>query len=216
MTEAVKTYVDAVVLAGGASRRLGRPKQLADVGGKPVIVHVVESIVESRACERIAVMLPPDPDVAQGIRQALAGRRVTFTENGEAGSPMLHSVKLGIAALPTPLQGILIALGDQPLVLPETIAAICRRSRRDGVTIPKFEGRSGHPVVIGTLILGDVLAIPAASSLKDFIDSRRSLIRSISVIDNGTVMDVDTPEDLEAVREAYRQRSELRWADGRT
>ncbi|MDE2125496.1 MAG: nucleotidyltransferase family protein [Armatimonadetes bacterium] len=214
MTERSRTDVDAVVLAAGASRRLGRPKQLEDIGGKAVIAHVVDNIVESGACRRIAVVLPPDPELALTIRKALAGRKLTFTENGCAESPMLHSIKLGIAALPTPLYGIMVALGDQPLVLPATILALCRRPRRDGVVIPRLNGRSGHPIVIGTFILHDVLAIPAASSLKEFIDSRRSLVRYISVPDIGTVMDVDTQRDLDAVRDVYRVRMELRWADG--
>ncbi len=112
-----------VVLAAGASRRLGRPKQLLDWHGKPLIAHAVATALAARSGPVVVVIGHEAP----AMRAALADLDVRIVENPDWAQGMSTSLRAGLAAVERewPLTGAVVLMtADQPLVEPRTIRAL--------------------------------------------------------------------------------------------
>src|SRR6266542_584917 len=111
----------AIVLAAGASRRMGTFKPLLPFGGRPIIRRVVHDVRVALPEARVLVVTGHQ---AALVREALVNEHVTFVHNAhhEPGE-MFSSVKAGIEALPTECKAFLLVLGDQPMVRHATVRA---------------------------------------------------------------------------------------------
>ena len=181
----------AVVLAAGASRRFGSPKQLATLGGVTMLERVVEAARGSRLAP-IVVVLPPDLD-------APAGTVAIVNRHPEHG--LARSLQLGFAAVPAHALAAVVLLGDQPTVTPAEIdALLSHRDAERPVVATRAEGRIGPPLLLrraGFSLVGEARGdsglapvLARHGDLVAYVDSRAHL------------PDVDSPPDLEALREA--------------
>jgi molybdenum cofactor cytidylyltransferase len=183
-----------LVLAAGAGTRFGSSaKQLADFHGRPLLEWAVRAQCAVPELERVVVVVGARSDqVLAGVR---FGRAQTIVcEEWETGQAA--SLRRGAAALRDATK-VIVTLGDAPLVTPEVIGRFAREPPR---TRALYDGRPGHPVVLGP----DEIA--ALTSL-DGDEGARGLLRGGSVIEVGHLCsgrDVDTPEDLEEVRDEAR------------
>lgn len=128
------------------SSRLGRPKQLLDLDGKPLLQHVLDT--SSAALEEVVVVLGHE---ARRIAEALSlapNAKVVLNEDYARGQST--SVKAGLAALGDDVEAAAILLGDQPRVSPEVIEAVVRAWRESGAAVlrPRFGEVPGHPVIV--------------------------------------------------------------------
>ena len=164
--------VHGVVLAAGEGSRFGAPKQLALLDGRPLVEHVVETM--RAACERVVVVLGAHADeVAAGAR---LGETVVCDDWAEGP---YASMRCGLAALGDAPDAVVIALGDQPGLDAERIAAVLAC---DGpVARARDGGAPSHPIVVR----GPLPPHPA--------------IRAAPGPELGPLPDVDTREDLEAL-----------------
>jgi molybdenum cofactor cytidylyltransferase len=187
-----------VVLAAGASRRMGRAnKLLADLDGEPLISHAVDAALASRAANVIVVT----GYQAARVRAALAGRDVGFAHNRYFARGLSSSLRRGLRALDPAIDGALICLGDMPRIsaadLDTLIAAFARADRP--ICVPVRGRRRGNPVLwparhfpVLRALQGDVGARPL---LRRYA---REVVR-VAMPDAGVTYDVDTPADLSRV-----------------
>ncbi|HEY5428051.1 MAG TPA: nucleotidyltransferase family protein [Solirubrobacteraceae bacterium] len=183
-----------LVLAAGSGTRFGSsPKQLAALGGRPLLEWSVDAQCAVPQLERVLVVLGAHADeVRAGVR---FGRAETVVcEDWESGQAA--SLRRGLAQLAGAAK-VIVTLGDAPLVTPDVIGRFAAQPPR---TRALYDGRPGHPVVLGP----DEIA--ALTSL-DGDRGARALLRGGPVIEVGHLCsgrDVDTPEDLEEVRDEAR------------
>jgi len=175
--------VSAVVLAAGASTRMGRPKQLLPWGGVPMVRHVAQTFAKSAACEVIVVVGCRADAVVRAVlgdehgvhrqrhgreRQGDQGRaapiRVVVNAAWEDG--MATSVSCGVGAARADADAFLIALSDHPAVgvdvINTLIAAFAQRSpaeRVRAVIAPVHDGRRGHPVLLSAGLRDELEAL---------------------------------------------------------
>lgn len=185
--------VVALVLAAGAGTRMGRPKQLLPVGGRPMLQHAVDAaaaaglggpvVVLGHAAEEVAaaLVLPPEARVVVNPRHA----------EGQA-----TSLAAGLAALPGGAEAALVLLGDQPEVRPDAIRAVVAGRRPGGPPMLRaaYRGRPGHPVLLERILW------PAAGALRGDGGGRVLAARdpgALRLVEVGgdPPEDVDTPED---------------------
>src|SRR5690349_9699427 len=118
-----KCRIAAVILAAGLSRRMGQPKALMLLGGKPLIAHLIDAFRSSGEVDPIVVVTG---HAAGQIQEILSPFHVHAVHNeAYASGEMLSSVKRGVSAvleISPPVDGFFIALADQPRVLPPTIS----------------------------------------------------------------------------------------------
>lgn len=131
MTPSKNSPVGAVVLAAGKSTRMGEPKQLLPLDGKPLLEHTLQNLRASRVSEIVLVL----GFAADAIRRQIALPEVKVVENKDYEQGMGSSLRVGLSALDEQTGAALIVLADQPFVRPETFDQVIGRYQESGAQI---------------------------------------------------------------------------------
>ncbi len=175
----------AIVLAAGASSRMGRPKALLEYRGQSFLSRCVRLF--QPFCDAVIVVLPP-----AGL-PCPAGVLCAVNPAPERG--MLTSLQCGLRALPDSAAFVFFTPVDLPAIAPETVDALRNAAGPVPVIVPRHNGRRGHPVLIARPIVPEFLDLRPPAAARDIIERHASEIRYIDVDDLGVVTDVDEPAD---------------------
>jgi CTP:molybdopterin cytidylyltransferase MocA len=187
--------IGGLVLAAGAGSRFGGRKQLADLDGIPLLEHVLREMARA-PLDHVAVVVGAGArEVLQGVQRHGAVAVVCRDwEEGQAAS-----LRAGLAALGR-CEAVVVVLGDQPRV---SAAAIERVVRERGTGAPAvratYAGEPGHPVLIERELFDAVRSLRGDTGARDLLASVD--VRLVACDGLGRPDDVDTAEQLEAVRE---------------
>lgn len=189
--------VAAIVLAAGAATRFGSVKQLAEVEDTPLVARAVQAATGVAVLDPVVVVVGAE---AERVEAAIpTGRhRTVVCETWADG--LSASLRTGIAAA-GPVDAAMILLADQPLVS----SALVRRVLAEGMPSlargthdaarPVWEGRVGHPVLLGWRGLARHRELRGDHGLSTVIAPDRTLL--IRSWDESPVIDVDRPADLQ-------------------
>jgi CTP:molybdopterin cytidylyltransferase MocA len=189
--------IAGLVLAGGAARRFGGPKQLADLDGVPLLQHAVDAMLAVPALDRVVVVLgAAGEQIGAAVRFASA--EPILCEGWAEG--MAASLRAGVEEL-ADADWVVVTLGDMPGVTPEAIeaiiAAIETEPAADAVRAA-YEGRPGHPVALSRALLAHVGELRGDVGARELL--RDAKVRDVETGHLARPDDVDTPEELEAIR----------------
>jgi molybdenum cofactor cytidylyltransferase len=191
--------VAAVVLAAGTSSRMGSNKLLADIDGKPLVRHAVEAALASAAQPVIVVT----GNEEEKTRNALAGLNVSCVANPDFTKGLSTSLKAGIAAVPPDRDGAMIILGDMPgisgALIDKLIAAFDPAEDRV-ICVATRKGKHGNPVLWARRFFSEIAAIEGDVGAKSLIGAYGELVCEVEAADDAPLIDIDTPEALEAYR----------------
>lgn len=184
----------AVILAGGASRRMGTAKALLPFRGETILDGLIR--LYHAFCGPVIVVLGHTPDkIRDGIARA---GDVQFAVNSDPERGQLSSLQCGLAMAPG---DALFTPVDYPAVQPGTVARLVRS--RAIVAAPSYQGRHGHPVLIRDVVRRELLALPAAGTAREVIHRYRDVAEYIDVDDAGVCQDIDRMEDYERLVAAH-------------
>jgi len=188
-----------VILAAGASQRMGRPKAGLQHGGRTFFARVRDGL-GAAALEPVVVVVGMHSDE---VRRDPGGARVIVNPDPSRGQ--LSSLKLALrhlAAAGSGAVGVVVALVDHPIVAPETIAALVRSAHTGAqpILVPTYRGRRGHPVVFMRDMWTELLDTPDHLGARVVVRRDPSRVCEVAVDDPGILVDVDTPADLHALR----------------
>jgi molybdenum cofactor cytidylyltransferase len=191
------------ILGAGASRRMGRPKLLLPWRGTTVIGHLVRQWRELEATQ-IAVVLAADNTALATELDRIALPSADRVVNPTPDDGMFSSIRCA-AAWPgwaPDLSHVVIALGDQPHVGPDSLRALLTfaDAQPDGICQPAFAGRRKHPVVLPRSLLAELPTSPA-NTLAEFLTANLPRIAAVELDDPGLQFDMDTPADYERLRD---------------
>jgi molybdenum cofactor cytidylyltransferase len=190
--------VAGIVLAAGGGTRFGgatTPKLVAELGGRPLLEHAVRAQCAVTELERVVVVLGA---AADEVRAAVEFGRAEVVLCGDWADGQSASLRRAVEALDGADRAI-VTLGDAPLVTPEVIRLFVDQP---GATRATYDGRPGHPVVLGPEQLAAVAGLQGD-------EGARGLLRGGLMIECGRLcpgIDVDTPEQLELARELFSRR----------
>jgi molybdenum cofactor cytidylyltransferase len=181
--------IGAVILAAGASRRLGEPKQLVKVGGENLLERSVRVAHEAGFSPVIVVL----GALAESVKAAcaLGDAEVLINDNWSEG--MGASVRVGVGAL-RDVDGCVLMTCDMPSV---TVAHLRALSASGEVTGSTYAGRRGVPAYFPASSFKDLMKLRGDAGAKDLLRSARCVVLA------GGELDVDTIEDLEHARALF-------------
>jgi molybdenum cofactor cytidylyltransferase len=196
--------ITAVVLAAGSSTRMGRPKLLLPLAGKPIVRHVVDAALGAPVDE-VVVVLGAGADAVRTTLQT--GGRVRFTVNERHSEGQSTSLRAGLAAADPAAEAAVILLGDQPGVATASIRAVVEAFRDTGepgtpeAVQAAYGGRPAHPTLFARAVWDEVVGEGdhgARTWLRKH-PGRRLLVE----VGGEPPPDVDTPDDYELMRGAF-------------
>lgn len=199
--------VGAIVLAAGASTRMGEQKLLLPFWGTTVIAHIVRELHAAQV-DAVHVVVGFEP---HRVREALAGSRVNIVENPDYTRGMLSSVRAGLASAPAHWTAALIALGDQPLIRARHVAALLDAHREvpDMLLVPGCEGRRGHPLLLPRRYWAEVAVQHGDTGLRGLLHAHADDTRILDLGADEVLSDMDTPEDYAQTLERAGERPDF-------
>ena len=183
-----------IILAAGASRRMGSPKALLDYRGETFVDRLIR--VFSRSCDPVIVVAGVHADLIRGRMD----RRARLVINSDPDRGQLSSLQTALAEVPHDAVGFLFIPVDCPTVREETIETLIDAVRKDGTlfAIPRYGGRRGHPVCARNSLIAEFLGLPPTAETRTVVNLHADRITYVDVDDPGVLADVD---DLETYRE---------------
>ena len=194
--------ISAIVLAAGASSRMGQAKAALPLGqtGETVVARVVRTLLEGGVPNVVVVAGAHIDAVRAAMPRHESRARVIEHPGWEQGQ--LSSLLAGLDAIDDPLiEAAMVTLVDVPLVRSSTVADVIAAWRRTRAPIvrPAHGNRHGHPVIFDRSIFADLRSADPNTGAKAVFAIHRERIINVDVEDDGAFEDMDTPEDYRKV-----------------
>lgn len=200
-----------VLLAAGLSSRMGQPKQLLFWRGRPLVRHVAEVALASRLAGLVVVLGAE----AVAARAALVGLNgaVQTVQCDAFAEGQAASLRCGLAALPAAATAAVVLLVDQPLVSPALIDRLIAAFQADPgalAVVPRHGGRRGNPALVAASIFAELRALEGDRGARELLERRAAAVRWLDLDDPAVVLDADTPEAFERLRQNDEGQGETR------
>lgn len=185
--------IAGIILAGGASRRMGAPKALLDFRGETFLDRLIRLF--SSAVDPVIVVVGHHGDqIRAGIKRAAD---VSFIVNPDPERGMLSSLQCGLAALPSGTEAVLFTPVDHPHIETSTLEQLIARllADRSLVAIPTYNARHGHPVAVTRPVIDELRALPVSAQASDVIHRYAGQTSYVEVGDPAVLADVDNQKD---------------------
>jgi len=180
--------IAAVVLAAGASRRLGRPKQDVVIAGETLLEHAVR-VAQDAGLSPVIVVVRPEGDFGHSLRQQ--GALVVLNDRAEEG--MASSIRLGVnAARMLKATGVVLMTCDQVAVTPEHLRELC--AEPDAAAGSGYAGKVGIPAYFPAASFAELMKLQGDTGARDLLRGART------VATEALAFDVDTEEDVARAR----------------
>ncbi|MGP8236795.1 MAG: NTP transferase domain-containing protein [Limisphaerales bacterium] len=180
-----------IILAAGASARLGRPKQLLPFRGRSLLRHAAETALNS-VCRPVVVVLGA---FADELQSELAALPVTVAINPAWADGMASSIRTGLREVASGPDAVVIMLCDQPLVtagMLDRLVSVHRGEER-GIVASAYEGTSGVPALFSRKYYRELGLLEGDQGAKKIIVKHENDLARISLPE--AAFDVDRLED---------------------
>lgn len=188
--------IAGLVLAAGRSSRMGAlNKLLIAVNGKPMVRHAVEAALGAALTPVFVVT----GHQREEVENTLKDLPVTFLYNEDYAEGLSTSLKRGVSALPGDCDGVVVALGDMPLVsaaeLRRLVNAFNPVEGRE-IIIPMRRGKRGNPVLWGRRYWPEIAHVTGDSGARGLLDAHPESIAEVEMEGDAVLTDIDTPQAL--------------------
>lgn len=191
--------VTGLVLAAGGSRRLGQPKQLLPFAGATLLDHTLDT---ARACE-FDQLLCAIGGSANAVRAGVDLDGVEVVENENFGGGCSSSIGAALGAVAADCDVLVLLLGDQPGVRPETVKALLDGRGDAAFAVCRYEDGRGHPFAFGRAAFDELAGLRGDKAVWKLLERHAGAVAEVP-FPGRVPLDVDTWEDYEAVLAAER------------
>ena len=191
--------VAALILAAGSSTRMGSNKLLAELNGAPMIAQTVKRV----AASGVASVTVVTGYQAEKIESALEDFKIQKIHNPNFVDGLASSLQVGVAALQSSCDAILVCLGDMPLIDPRDInrmIAAFSPSDQRSIVVPVHERRFGNPVLWGVEHFAALMACEGDRGARGLLEKLKDEALEVLIENQSVVLDADTPEALAVIR----------------
>ncbi len=195
----------ALLLAAGASRRMGSPKPLLDWHGRPLVQYQINEL-RAAGCDDVVVVLG---DRAARVSCFIDDDPHTIVvENPDHRLGRASSVRAGASALPSATQWVAVLGVDQPRPAMITrFLLTAAMSSRAAIIVPTHNGRRGHPTLFASQLLPEMLGVQEETlGLRAILQRHRDDVQEIEISGKEAetiLLDLNTPQDYEKARKTW-------------
>jgi molybdenum cofactor cytidylyltransferase len=199
--------IGAILLASGLSRRMGEiNKMTLTVGGKPMLRHMAETLVESNLASIHAVIGFEEAFA----RSALSGLDVTLVENPHYEEGQMTSVHAGLRSVQGKLDAVMVCLADQALLTSTDINQLLaqyEQGDQQRILVPTWQGQRGNPIIIPADQVNNIVSGQRNLGCKRLIEKKPELTQAYEMPNDHVVFDVDCTEDYQQLIKRLALRS---------
>jgi molybdenum cofactor cytidylyltransferase len=190
----------ALILSGGASRRMGTPKALLPYRGGTFLEHLLSVTDHPQIGWRRVVLGADAQAIAEGVE--LPPDEVVVNENWEAGQ--LSSIQSGLRSLPAGTDGMLLCLIDHPLISRELVSALVDQFYESGkrIVLPFYKGRRGHPVIFASRLYQELLSAPLETGARAVVWAHSEEVCEMETSEEGCVLNLNDRDALAKPRKS--------------
>jgi molybdenum cofactor cytidylyltransferase len=186
-----------LLLAAGASTRMGQPKLLLPVGGRPMVERVLGECVRSDLDHVVVVLGHQSDRIGEALGALRLNPKVRMVLNPEYASGMSASIRAGLPVAEKDYDHVMIVLADMPFVNAGVINLLMHRYLSSGCAMGavRVKGRRSHPVIFGRKIYPELMKLSGDAGARHLFQAPE---RSACLVDLGDAYDdrdIDTPED---------------------
>jgi molybdenum cofactor cytidylyltransferase len=177
---------------------MGRNKLLAELDGVPLVTHAVDAAI-SAGLHAVWVVTGHE---AASVREALTARALRFVHNPDFERGLASSLRAGLLAIGSDVDGVLVLLGDMPLVRAADIRRLIDafdRAERKLICVPEHAGRRGNPVLWPTGERVALMLLEGDVGGRELLRAREDRVLRVPIEHAGVLTDVDTQAALSAV-----------------
>ncbi|HXR65203.1 MAG TPA: nucleotidyltransferase family protein [Ktedonobacteraceae bacterium] len=205
----------AIILAAGTSSRMGneRNKLLLPLHHRPVLAHVIEAVLGSRARPIVLVLGHQAAQVREHIQQDLAQNSIQVVENPDYALGQSTSMQAGLrtllAAKPEKAStSAIFLLGDQPMITAQMIDELIALREQSGkrIALPLYQGKRGNPVVFALDFAPELLQVSGDEGGRGVLKRHPDEIATLEMGEEAANFDVDTWEAYQEVLAAWQQK----------
>jgi molybdenum cofactor cytidylyltransferase len=190
-----------LVLAAGASTRLGQPKQLVKLAGRPAL-HIVVSNAVAVAGHAVTVVVGAQ---AREMTHLLAHSPASVIVNRHWEEGMGSSLRFGVASLPPTCQAVMVLLGDQVAVTADDLKRLVSawKGEESMIAASVYDQRVGVPAIFPRVCFSELSELRGDQGARKILE--RNSYRLVRVPMSNASIDLDTPEDLAALTERFQK-----------
>jgi len=199
--------VSAVVLAAGESKRMGRKKEVLPVNGEPMIRSVVTKLLASRKVDEVIVVLGHQADDVGGALSGVTDERIELVGNRRYTEGMGTSLAHGVSSCSWGSNAFLVVLADAPYFRTEDVDGLVDAHAAGGaIAVPVNRGRRGHPVLLDRRFRDELEALHGDAGARNILDRNAADVVEVEIDHEGFLVDIDAPEDYEAMKDGITPR----------
>lgn len=200
----------AIVPAAGLSRRMGQPKLVMDLLGKPVVQWLLETLDQPEIEATIIVMRSSDESLQTCVAQTEAIPILPEVDPADMRTSVEHALaEVRHSFAPQPDDAWLLIPADHPILDADTLRELLTHWQEvdADILVPTHGGRRGHPAFFRWPLADQVAAIPADSGINCLLKNEDVIVEEYESPLPGVVQDLDTPTDFEALVSSLTDKS---------
>jgi len=185
--------INAIILAAGRSKRMGKPKPLLRFNDQTFLEHII-SVLKHSEVDRITVVLGAEADkITQSAD--LSGTNIVINKDYQKGQ--LSSLTAEIKESPEDTEAILICLVDNPFITEEVVNKIVQtfKETNNPIIVPVFDKERGHPTLFSKSLFHELLNAPEDKGARHVLYSNEDKVLELEVSGRGILIGINTEDD---------------------
>jgi len=185
--------INAIVLAAGESKRMGKSKPLLRFNDKTFLDQIISALRDSDV-DRITIVLGAKAEMIKNSID-LSGTNIVINKDYQKGQ--LSSLIAAIEDTPQETDAILVCLVDNPFITKEVINKIIAKFRETNnpIIVPVFNGQRGHPTLFSRSLFSELVNAPEEQGARYVLHSNAEKVLELETSESTILTGIDTPED---------------------